>query len=220
KTEGVGLVEGDPPAWLLDQIDLLIVSPGVPTNAIPIRYAARRGVEVIGEIELASRFLRGRIVAITGTNGKTTTTTLIGQMLKDGGLNVQVGGNIGTPLISMIDSSRDDGWTVVEVSSFQLETIVDFHPTVAAVLNVTPNHMDRYETLMDYAAAKHNIFRNQMPGDVAILNEDDEIVSTWKDGLRAHVVPFSVQRELDEGLFLRGRDLISRTKDGERVLMS
>src|SRR3989442_7416426 len=121
KTEGVGVIEGDPPSWLLDQIDLLVVSPGVPTKAIPIRYAARRGVEVIGEIELASRFLRGRIAAITGTNGKTTTTTLIGQMMKDGRLNVQVGGNIGTPLISMIDSSSDEGWTVVEVSSFQLE---------------------------------------------------------------------------------------------------
>ncbi|HEV8589441.1 MAG TPA: UDP-N-acetylmuramoyl-L-alanine--D-glutamate ligase [Pyrinomonadaceae bacterium] len=220
KNEGVGLVEGDPPSWLLDQIDLLIVSPGVPTNAIPIRYAARRGVEVIGEIELASRFLRGRIVAITGTNGKTTTTTLIGQMLKDGGLNVQVGGNIGTPLITMIESSRDDGWSVVEVSSFQLETIVDFHPTVAAVLNVTPNHMDRYESLMDYAAAKHRIFMNQTAGDVAILNADDEIVSSWASGLRAHVVQFSVQKDPDEGMFLRGRDLVSKTLDGERVVMT
>jgi UDP-N-acetylmuramoylalanine--D-glutamate ligase len=227
KTEGVGLVEGDPPSWLLDQIDLLIVSPGVPTKAIPIRYAERRGVEVIGEIELASRFLRGRIVAITGTNGKTTTTSLIGEMLKDGGLNVQVGGNIGTALISMIESSRDDGWTVVEVSSFQLETIVDFHPTVAAVLNVTPNHMDRYESLMDYAAAKHRIFMNQTAGDVAILNADDEIVSSWAAGLRAHVVQFSVQRELDEGMFLRARDLISRgqapfltAQSPERVLMT
>jgi UDP-N-acetylmuramoylalanine--D-glutamate ligase len=129
-------------------------------------------------------------------------------MLKDAGLNVQVGGNIGTALISMIDSSRDDGWNVVELSSFQLETIVDFHPQVAAVLNVTPNHMDRYESLMDYAAAKHNIFRNQTPGDVAILNSDDEIVSSWAKGLRAHVVQFSVERELEEGLFLRGRDLV------------
>ena len=220
KTEGVGLIEGDPPSWLLDQIDLLVVSPGVPTNAIPIRYAARRGVEVIGEIELASRFLRGRVVAITGTNGKTTTTTLIGQMLKDGELNVQVGGNIGTPLISMIDSSSDDGWTVVEVSSFQLETIVDFHPAVAAVLNVTPNHMDRYESFMDYAAAKHRIFMNQTTGDLAILNADDQIVSSWASGLRAHVTEFSVQRELDAGLFLRGRDLISNTAEAERVLMT
>ena len=123
KTEGVGHVAGEPPSWLLDQIDLVVVSPGVPTKAISIRYADRRGAEVIGEIELASRFLRGRIVAITGTNGKTTTTTLIGKMLEDAGMNVQVGGNIGKALISMIESSSDDGWNVVEVSSFQLETI-------------------------------------------------------------------------------------------------
>ena len=220
KAEGIGLVDGEPPSWLLDQIDLVVVSPGVPTKAIPIRYADRRGAEVIGEIELASRFLRGRVVAITGTNGKTTTTSLVGEMLKDAGLKVQVGGNIGTALTSMVDTSVDDGWNVVELSSFQLETIVDFHPTVAAVLNVTPNHMDRYETLMDYAAAKHNIFRNQTAGDVAILNEDDEIVSSWAAGLRAHVVPFSVQHELAEGLFLRGRDLVSRTEHGERILMS
>jgi UDP-N-acetylmuramoylalanine--D-glutamate ligase len=220
KTEGVGLVEGDPPSWLLDQIDLVVVSPGVPTKAIPIRYAERRGAEVIGEIELASRFLRGRIVAITGTNGKTTTTSLIGEMLKDAGIPTQVGGNIGNALISMIDTSRDDGWNVVEVSSFQLETIVDFHPAVAAVLNVTPNHMDRYETLTDYASAKHNVFRNQTASDVAILNADDQIVSSWTEGLRAHVVPFSVKTELADGLFLRGRDLVSRTADGERVLMN
>jgi UDP-N-acetylmuramoylalanine--D-glutamate ligase len=218
KTEGVGHIAGEVPSWLLDQIDLVVVSPGVPTKAIPIRYADRRGAEVLGEIELASRFLRGRIVAITGTNGKTTTTTLIGKMLEDAGMNVQVGGNIGKALISMIESSSDDGWNVVEVSSFQLETIVDFHPTVAAVLNVTPNHMDRYESLMDYAAAKHNIFRNQTAGDVAILNADDDIVSSWANGLRAHLVQFSVKRELAEGLFLRGRDLVSRTNDGERVL--
>lgn len=228
KTEGVGHVAGEPPSWLLDQIDLIVVSPGVPTKAIPIRYADRRGAEVIGEIELASRFLRGRIVAITGTNGKTTTTSLIGKMLEDAGMNVQVGGNIGDALIGLVESSRDDGWNVVEVSSFQLETIVDFHPTVAAVLNVTPNHMDRYESLMDYAAAKHNIFRNQTPGDVAILNADDEIVSSWAEGLHAHVVQFSVRRELGEGLFLRGRDLICRQRGqapfrtaqsgGERVL--
>src|SRR5437867_6487898 len=212
KTEGVGQVAGEPPSWLLDQIDLVVVSPGVPTKAIPIRYADRRGAEVIGEIELASRFLRGRIVAITGTNGKTTTTTLIGKMLRDAGMNVQVGGNIGTALISLIDTSRDDGWTVVEVSSFQLETIVDFHPNVAAVLNVTPNHMDRYDSLMDYAAAKHRIFMNQTSGDVAILNADDAIVSSWAEGLCAQVVQFSVKQNLAEGLFLRRRDLVWRQR--------
>lgn len=220
KAEGVGCLPGEIPMWLLDQVELVVMSPGVPSKIIPARYAERAGAEVIGEVELASRYLRGRTVAITGSNGKTTTTTLIGEILKDAGLTVQVGGNIGTPLISMVEASRDDGWTVAELSSFQLETIVDFHPSVALVLNVTPNHMDRYETLMDYAAAKHRIFRNQAAGDVAILNADDEIVSSWARGLRAHVVGFSVRRELEEGLFLRsGRELVSRTKDGERVLM-
>ena len=220
KSEGVGLMPGDVPVWLLDQVELVVMSPGVPSKVIPARYAERAGAEVIGEVELAARFLRGRIVGITGSNGKTTTTTLIGEILKDAGLAVQVGGNIGTALISMVETSREDGWTVVELSSFQLETIVDFHPTVALCLNVTPNHMDRYETLMDYAAAKHRIFRNQTAGDVAILNADDEIVSSWARGLRAHVTPFSVRRELDEGLFLRnGREIVSRTREGERVLM-
>jgi UDP-N-acetylmuramoylalanine--D-glutamate ligase len=220
KSEGVGLVAGDVPMWLLDQVELVVMSPGVPSKVIPARYADRAGAEVIGEVELASRYLRGRIVGITGSNGKTTTTTLIGEILKDAGLPVQVGGNIGTALISMVETSTDDGWTVVELSSFQLETIAGFHPTVALCLNVTPNHMDRYETLMDYAAAKHRLFRNQTAGDVAILNADDEIVASWARGLRAHIVPFSVRRELEEGLFLRnGREIVSRTADGERVLM-
>jgi len=220
KSVGVGCLAGDVPMWLLDQVELVVLSPGVPGKVIPARYAERAGAEVIGEIELASRYLRGRIVGITGSNGKTTTTTLVGRILKDAGLSVQVGGNIGTALISMVETSTDEGWTVVELSSFQLETIKSFHPTVALCLNVTPNHMDRYETLMDYAAAKHRLFRNQTAGDVAILNADDPIVSSWAGGLRAHVTPFSVRRELSEGLFLRnGRELVSRTKAGERVLM-
>ncbi len=220
KTEGVGCFAGELPGWLLDQLDLVVISPGVPTKAIPLRYAERAGAEVIGEVELASRYLKGRLVAITGSNGKTTTTTLIGRLLQDAGLPTLVGGNIGTPLISLVDSSRDDGWMVVEVSSFQLETIKEFHPTVAIVLNVTPNHMDRYESFNDYAAAKHRIFMNQGPGDVAILNADDEVVSSWAAGLRAHVTKFSTRQELDEGLFLRGRELVSRTTAAERVLLT
>jgi len=220
KSEGVGLIAGELPTWLLDQIELVIVSPGVPTNSIPLRYLDRAGAEVIGEIELASRYLQGRIVAITGSNGKTTTTTLIGELLKDAGLPVQVGGNIGNALINLVESSREDGWTVVEVSSFQLETIRGFHPTVAIVLNVTPNHMDRYENITQYAAAKHRIFMNQVPGDVAILNADDEIVASWAGGLRAHVAQFSVRRELEEGLFLRDqRALVSRAGKAERTIM-
>jgi UDP-N-acetylmuramoylalanine--D-glutamate ligase len=221
KAEGVGLLAGDVPMWLMDQIELVVVSPGVPAKNIPVRYMERAGAEVIGEVELAARHLRGRIVAITGTNGKTTTTALVTELLRGAGLPVQVGGNIGTPLISLVESSREDGWTVAEVSSYQLETIADFHPTVAVVLNLMPDHMDRYETLTDYGAAKHRIFRNQTAGDVAILNADDDMVASWASGLRAHVVLFSVERELEEGLFLRdGRELVSRTRDGERVLLA
>ncbi|HEY1403111.1 MAG TPA: UDP-N-acetylmuramoyl-L-alanine--D-glutamate ligase [Pyrinomonadaceae bacterium] len=221
KAEGVGLIAGDVPMWLMDQIELVVTSPGVPPKNIPVRYMERAGAEVIGEVELAARHLRGRIVAITGTNGKTTTTALVAELLRGAGLPVAVGGNIGTPLVSLVETSRDDGWTVAEVSSYQLETIVDFHPTVAVVLNLMPDHMDRYETLTDYGAAKHRIFRNQTAADVAILNADDDIVASWATGLRAHVTLFSVERELEEGLFLRdGRELVSRTPDGERVLMT
>jgi UDP-N-acetylmuramoylalanine--D-glutamate ligase len=154
--------------------------------------------------------LKGRIVAITGSNGKTTTTSLIGELLRDAGLPVQVGGNIGKALISMVGDSRDDGWTVVELSSFQLETIKTFRPSIAVVLNVTPNHMDRYETFNDYAAAKHRIFINQTEDDVAVLNADDPTVSSWKSGLRARVMNFSVRKELDSGVFLRGKELVYR----------
>jgi UDP-N-acetylmuramoylalanine--D-glutamate ligase len=216
----VKLLTGDVPSWLLDQMELVVVSPGVPTRSIPVRYAERAGVQVIGEVELAWRFLRGRVVGITGTNGKTTTTALVGELLKDAGIPAQVGGNIGTPLVSLVDSSRDDGWTVAELSSYQLETIDEFRPTVALVLNLMPDHMDRYETLADYGAAKHRIFRNQTSSDVAILNADDPVVSSWASGLEAHVTLFSTERELDEGLFLRGRELVARTWSGERVLMT
>ena len=209
KESGVGLLPGDPPGWLLDQIELVVVSPGVPANIIPIRYAERAGAEVIGEVELAARYLKGRIVAITGSNGKTTTTSLIGELLRDAGLpGVQVGGNIGKALISMVEDSREDGWTVVELSSFQLETIRTFRPAIAIVLNVTPNHMDRYETFNDYAAAKHRIFMNQTSDDVAVLNADDETVSSWASSLRAKVMWFSVRRELNDGVFLKGNELV------------
>jgi UDP-N-acetylmuramoylalanine--D-glutamate ligase len=210
KESGVGLLPGEPPSWLLDQLDLVVVSPGVPATIIPIRYAERAGAEVIGEVELAYRYLKGRIVAITGSNGKTTTTSLIGELLRDAGLTVQVGGNIGKALISMIETSRDDGWTVAELSSFQLETIRKFRPSIAVVLNVTPNHMDRYETFNDYAAAKHRIFMNQTTEDTAVLNADDPTVSSWASGLRPNVMQFSVRKELENGVFMRGRELIYR----------
>lgn len=218
ETHNVGLIGGELPSWLLDQIDLVVISPGVPTNTIPARYVDRKDGEVIGEVELAYRFMKGRLVGITGSNGKTTTTTLIGELLKNAGIVTQVGGNIGTPLLSLAESSTDDTWTVVELSSFQLETIKDFHPNVALCLNVTPNHLDRYDSFMDYAAAKHRIFMNQTAADGAVLNADDEITASWASGLKANVTLFSAKRELDEGLFLRGRELVCRASGKERVL--
>src|SRR6187549_1559631 len=191
ESHNVGLIAGDIPSWLLEQIDLVVISPGVPTNTIPARYVDRKDGEVIGEIELAYRFLKGRVVGITGSNGKTTTTALIGELLKNAGIDTQVGGNIGTPLLSLVETSTDEGWTVVELSSFQLETIKDFRPNVALCLNVTPNHLDRYDSFQDYAAAKHRLFMNQTGEDVAVLNADDDVTAQWKDGLKANVVMFS-----------------------------
>lgn len=217
-SHNVGLIGGDIPSWLLDQIDLVVISPGVPTNTIPARYVDRKDGEVIGEVELAYRFLKGRVVGITGSNGKTTTTALIGELLSNSGIPTQVGGNIGTPLLSLTETSTDEGWTVAELSSFQLETIKDFRPNVGICLNVTPNHLDRYDSFHDYALAKHRLFMNQTAEDVAILNADDEITADWAKGLKANVVLFSVQKELDEGLFLRGEELICKANGKEKVL--
>ena len=218
KTEKVGLIDGQIPSWLLDQIDLVVISPGIPTNTVPARYVDRKDGEVIGEVELAFRFTKGRVVGITGSNGKTTTTTLIGEILKNARIETQIGGNIGTPLIDLAATSTDETWTVVELSSFQLETIKDFRPNVAVALNVTPNHLDRYDFFSDYAAAKHRLFMNQRSEDAAILNADDEITLSWSKNLKAHTVLFSVKKELESGLFLRGRDLICRANGREKVL--
>ncbi len=218
ETHKVGLIGGDLPSWLLDQIDLVVISPGVPTNTIPARYVDRKDGEVIGEVELAYRFMKGRIVGITGSNGKTTTTTLIGKILRNAGIVTQVGGNIGTPLLDLAATTTDDTWTVAELSSFQLETIKDFRANVSICLNVTPNHLDRYESFTDYAAAKHRIFMNQTADDLAVLNAADEITASWAKGLKAHVTMFSIRRELDEGSFLRGRELVSRSGGKEKVL--
>ena len=217
-SNGIGLLSGDIPSWLLDQIELVVISPGVPSNTIPARYVDRKDGEVMGEVELAYRFLKGRIVGITGSNGKTTTTALIGELLRNAGIKTQVGGNIGTPLLDLCETSTDDGWTVAELSSFQLETIKDFRPNAAICLNVTPNHLDRYDSFQDYAAAKHRLFMNQTGEDVAVLNADDDVTAEWKDGLKANVVMFSVKRELDDGLFLRGNVLICKAAGKEKVL--
>jgi UDP-N-acetylmuramoylalanine--D-glutamate ligase len=182
----IHLGEGDP-AWLAG-VSLLVVSPGVPRDSALVVEARRRGVPVIGELELASRFVAGPLVAITGTNGKSTVTTMVGEALKRAGMNVFVGGNLGVPLIEA--AGREFDALVVEVSSFQLETIETFHPRVAVHLNLTDDHFERYSGLEEYGRAKARIFENQDPGDFAILNRDDRNVFALAPGLRAQVVSF------------------------------
>jgi UDP-N-acetylmuramoylalanine--D-glutamate ligase len=220
RARDIKIVAGAHPVELFEKADLIVVSPGVPLALDVFKSARAAGVSIIGEIELAARFLRGRLVGITGSNGKTTTTTLIGELLKTAGLPTQVGGNIGTPLISLVESSRDDGFTVVELSSFQLEAVAELHLFVALLLNITPDHLDRYPTMADYAAAKANIFINQTAQDVAVLNADDEWSMRMGERTRARVVRFSRLRELDEGVFLRGDEIINKSNGVEQVLLT
>src|SRR5246127_5102075 len=152
--------------------DLIVVSPGVPVDAPPLVQARALGEAVIGEVELAAQFLPGPVVAITGSNGKTTTTTLAGEIMTAGGFPTLVGGNIGTPAISLAEHAKPETVIVLEISSFQLETIQTFRPKVALVLNVTPDHLDRHRTFEIYTAAKARIFENQQPSDSAVLTAD------------------------------------------------
>ena len=166
--------------------ELIVLSPDVPADLPPLEEARRRGVPVIGEVELAAPFLKGRTIGITGSNGKTTTTSLIGHILRESGVTVQVGGNIGVPVTAMIDTSRDDGWNVLELSSFQLETIIEFRAHIALALNVTQNHLDRHHTFENYAAAKGRLFETQRPGDYAVLNADDAGLRGLRGPHRCH----------------------------------
>jgi UDP-N-acetylmuramoylalanine--D-glutamate ligase len=220
RARGIEIVAGSHPAELFENSDLIVVSPGVPLGLEPLRKARAAGIPVIGEVELAARFLRGRLIGVTGSNGKTTTTALIGALLKDAGMPVQVGGNIGTPLISLVDSSLRDGLTVIELSSFQLEAVERLHLFAAVLINITPDHLDRYDSMDDYAGAKSNIFRNQTPNDVAVLNADDERVLKMNTLTRARVIYFSRRGELDEGIFLRGDEIINRVAGREQVLVT
>jgi len=155
--------------------DLVVISPGVPTDLDVLAKARARGISVIGDLELAARFLLGKTMGITGTNGKTTTTALTGHILHESGIACQVGGNIGTPPASMVETSRTDQWNVLELSSFQLETIQTFHAPIAACLNLTQNHLDRHHTFENYANAKARLFETQRAGDFAVLNADDPV---------------------------------------------
>ncbi len=190
--------------------DLIVVSPGIDLNLDPVQEAIRHGVRVISEIELASHFIHVPILAITGTNGKTTTTLLLGEMLKEDGRRVGVGGNVGEPLILFADGG--DRWEVlvVEISSFQLEAIEDFRPRISVLLNITEDHLDRYSSYSDYIQAKMRIFANQNSGDLAVLNGDDPIVMQYGGKAKAKKVLFSMRERLREGTFSDGQTISLR----------
>ena len=214
---GAGVRPVDGPA-ALDGAELLVVSPGVPLYGDQLAPARARLVPVIGELELAWRAMEADTIAITGTNGKTTTTALTGALLAEQSRPVFVGGNIGTPLAARALDFPADGLVVAEVSSFQLETIEAFQPRVAAVLNVTPDHLDRHRTFARYLDAKARIFMNQTEHDCAVLNADDEAAASLAARTRAHVVWFSRQRTLDHGVFVQDGWLVARLNGhGDRI---
>lgn len=199
--------------------DLIVVSPGVPVDAPPLVQARSLGETVIGEIELAAQFLPGPVIAITGSNGKTTTTTLTGEVMAAGGFPVLVGGNIGTPAISLAERAKSDTVIVLEVSSFQLETIQTFRPNVAVVLNVTPDHLDRHRTFEVYVAAKARIFENQQGADFAVLNADDPTCVAMAQGTKAQVFWFSRQKEVERGAWVRDGNILFRDGTGQREIL-
>jgi UDP-N-acetylmuramoylalanine--D-glutamate ligase len=199
--------------------DLIVVSPGVPVDAKPLVQARALGEPVIGEIELAAQHLQGAIIAITGSNGKTTTTTLTGEILIAGGLPTLVGGNIGTPAISLVAKAKPETVVVLEVSSFQLETIQTFRPKIAVVLNVTPDHLDRHRTFEAYVDAKARIFENQQASDFAVLNEDDETCRTMGERTRAQVFWFSRKKEVKQGAWVRDGQIMFRDGRGQFEVM-
>ncbi len=198
--------------------DLIVVSPGVPGNVGPLQHARRLGIPVIGEIELTARFLQGKVVAITGSNGKTTTTTLTGEIIASGGRKTLVGGNIGTPAITFVEQSSPDTWVVLEISSFQLESIETFRPHISAILNVTPDHLDRHGSMENYIAAKTRIFENQSADDYAVLNADSEICRRLAVGLKPQVLWFSRQHAVERGAYVRGGTILYRDREEVEIM--
>jgi UDP-N-acetylmuramoylalanine--D-glutamate ligase len=199
--------------------DLIVVSPGVPVDAPPLVQARALGESVIGEVELAAQFLPGPIVAITGSNGKTTTTTLAGEIMTASGFAALVGGNIGTPAISLAERANPETVIVLEISSFQLETIQTFRPKIAVVLNVTPDHLDRHRTFEVYADAKARIFENQQGSDFAVLNADDPTCVTIAARTGAQVFWFSRQKEVQQGAWVLDGNILFRDGTGQREIL-
>jgi UDP-N-acetylmuramoylalanine--D-glutamate ligase len=210
---GVGVELGGHRVETFTSANLVVVSPGVPLDLLPISAARDAGIPIIGELELAARFLSGRVVAITGTKGKSTTTTLTGHMFSADGLKALVGGNIGTPLSAQVGDSTPDTFHIVEVSSFQLQATETFHPWIAVLLNLSSDHLDRHASMEDYAAAKARIFANQTAADWAVVNADDPQTLSLAKAARARQVQFSLDGRIDEGIVNRA-GVICDVRDG------
>ena len=199
----------------MSAFDMMILSPGVSPELDFIREARESGVEITGELEIAYRVGHGKYVAITGTNGKTTTTTLVGEIYKAAEKKTYVVGNIGVAVISKSLSAEEDSWLITETSSFQLETIKDFRPEISALLNLTPDHMDRHKTMENYGKAKANIFRNQTPDQYCIINYDDKECFKLAENCGARVVPFSRVEELNFGAFVKDGVIVIKNENGD-----
>ena len=202
------VLTGKLPQETITSLDMAVLSPGVPTDLPVVLAMKEAGVQVIGEIELAYQFGKGDVLAITGTNGKTTTTSLLGQIMKQARKEVYVVGNIGNPYTAVAGQMTEQAVTVAEISSFQLETIREFRPKVSAILNITPDHLNRHHTMEAYIEAKENIAVNQTEDDFCILNYEDRLLREFGENLRAKVLYFSSQRKLEEGIFLEDGGIV------------
>lgn len=208
KLKDIPLVLGELEKETLDKVSICVLSPGVPTDIPMVNEMRDQGIAIWGEIELAYYFGKGRIIAITGTNGKTTTTALTGEIMKNYFDDVRVVGNIGIPYTSMVSDMTDDTVTVAEISSFQLETVHEFAPKISAILNITPDHLNRHHTMENYIKAKEDITINQKNSDYCILNYEDKVLREFAEKCPAKVVFFSSATKLEEGFYLEGDDII------------
>jgi UDP-N-acetylmuramoylalanine--D-glutamate ligase len=219
RTAGVSLELGGHRGNAFLEQDLIVPSPGVPADAPLLQAARAKGVAIWSEVELAGRFLEGRLIGITGSNGKTTTTSLIEHILKGAGFSTILAGNIGTPLISRVEQTTDDTIAVVELSSFQLELIETFRPNISVFLNLTPDHLDRHHTLEEYGRAKARIFENQTKADSAVLNADDPAATSLAPA-KPRVFWFSRKPPAVQGAFVRENEIIFRNGGVEEVVLS
>lgn len=204
---------------VIEELDLAVLSPGVPTDLPLVERIRSKGVPIWGEVELAYANSKGRLIAITGTNGKTTTTSLVGAIMKHHQDSVFVVGNIGTPYTQAAPQTREETVTVAEISSFQLETISSFHPQVSAILNITPDHLNRHHTMEEYIRVKESITKNQGGEDTCVLNYEDEVLREFGKNLHTKVLFFSSLRTLEEGIYLKNGQIVCRM-DGREELVA